>query len=198
MLNLLKKYGFYGSVRIATDLLVSKLMFPSASLIRRPFYIRTEGQLGLGKGFLSGPGLIMDVLSVNASLEIGTGVMVNHHVHIAAADSVKIGARTLIASGVYISDHGHGQYSGEGEHSSPLLPPNERPLITKPVIIGEDCWLGERVAVLPGVTIGKGVTVGAGAVVTCDIPEYSIAAGIPAKVIKTYDFELKQWVSVRR
>jgi acetyltransferase-like isoleucine patch superfamily enzyme len=51
------------------------------------------------------------------------------------------------------------------------------------VSIGEDCWLGTNVVVLPGVTIGKGAVVGAGAVVTKDVPEYAIALGIPAKVV---------------
>lgn len=55
----------------------------------------------------------------------------------------------------------------------------------KPVHIGNDVWLGDRVIVLPGVHIGDGCVIGAGAVVTRDIPPYSVAAGVPAKVIKT-------------
>ncbi|EKG17142.1 hypothetical protein MPH_05596 [Macrophomina phaseolina MS6] len=53
-----------------------------------------------------------------------------------------------------------------------------------PVRIEDDCWIGGQVIILPGVTIGKGSTVGAGAVVTKDIPPYSVAIGSPAKVIK--------------
>jgi acetyltransferase-like isoleucine patch superfamily enzyme len=53
-----------------------------------------------------------------------------------------------------------------------------------PVIIGSDCWLGAGVVVLKGVTIGNGTMIGAGAVVTDDVPEYTIAAGVPAKVIR--------------
>lgn len=55
----------------------------------------------------------------------------------------------------------------------------------RPVTIEDDVWLGSRVIILPGVTIGKGCIIGAGAVVTKDIPAYSVAAGVPAKVIKT-------------
>ena len=55
---------------------------------------------------------------------------------------------------------------------------------TKPVIIGDDVWIGRRTIILPGVTIGKGCIIGAGAVVTKDIPPYSVAAGVPAKVVK--------------
>jgi acetyltransferase-like isoleucine patch superfamily enzyme len=53
-----------------------------------------------------------------------------------------------------------------------------------PVAIGSDCWLGAMVVVLKGVRIGNGAVIGAGSVVTKDIPEYTVAVGIPAKVIK--------------
>ena len=53
------------------------------------------------------------------------------------------------------------------------------------MIIGDDCWIGRRVMIMPGVKIGEGCVIGAGAVVTKDIPPYSVAAGVPAKVVKT-------------
>lgn len=53
----------------------------------------------------------------------------------------------------------------------------------RPVTISDDVWLGRRVMIMPGVTIGKGTIVAAGAIVTKDLPEYSICAGVPAKVI---------------
>lgn len=59
--------------------------------------------------------------------------------------------------------------------------------ITKPIIVGDNVYFGNNVIVLPGVTIGSNVVVGAGAVVTKDIPNNSVAAGVPAKVIKTID-----------
>lgn len=54
----------------------------------------------------------------------------------------------------------------------------------KPVIIGNDVWIGDKVTILPGVHIGDGCVIGAGAVVTRDIPPYSIAAGVPARVLR--------------
>lgn len=60
----------------------------------------------------------------------------------------------------------------------------EQGINTGKIIIGNDCWLGERVIVMKGVSIGNGCVVGAGAIVTKDIPEYAIAVGNPAKVIK--------------
>lgn len=53
-----------------------------------------------------------------------------------------------------------------------------------PVTIGDDVWIGRRTMIMPGVTIGNGCIIGAGAVVTKDVPEYSVVGGVPAKVIK--------------
>ena len=57
----------------------------------------------------------------------------------------------------------------------------------RPVVIGDDVWIGDRVTILPGVTVGDGCIIGAGAVVTCDLPPLSVAAGVPARVIRTRD-----------
>jgi maltose O-acetyltransferase len=55
----------------------------------------------------------------------------------------------------------------------------------KEVVIGDDVWIGRRAIIMPGVHIGKGCIIGAGAVVTKDIPDYSVAAGVPARVVKS-------------
>lgn len=66
------------------------------------------------------------------------------------------------------------------------IAPNKRPLYCKgPVIIGNNVWIGEKASIMPGVTIGDGVIIAANSVVTKDIPSYSLAAGIPAKIIKS-------------
>jgi len=61
---------------------------------------------------------------------------------------------------------------------------DEQGISTKPVVIGDDVWIGANAVVLPGVTIGSHVVVAAGAVVTKDVPDYCVVGGIPAKVIK--------------
>ena len=77
----------------------------------------------------------------------------------------------------------------------PLLPEERRGIVcadgekrhvcyAKPVVIGNDCWLGAGVVVCPGVTIGDGCVIGAGSVVTRDIPAGSLAAGVPCRVIR--------------
>lgn len=193
--TVIKSIGLIGATRLAFDLLISKAMFPGVRILRRPFYIRNEGMLQMGKGFSCAPGLIIDVFGKSSKIVIGEGVMAYHNLHIGAIDSVIIGNRVLIASGVYISDHSHGCYSGEN-HSNPKIPPMERGLVSNPVTIGDDTWIGENVSILPGVDIGKGVVIGAGAVVTGNIPDYSIAVGAPARVIKKFDFEKGLWMPV--
>lgn len=57
----------------------------------------------------------------------------------------------------------------------------------RPVRIGDDCWIGGNTTIMPGVTIGKGCTVAAGSVVTRDVPDFSVAVGAPARVVKQVD-----------
>ncbi len=198
--GLSRSYGVCGVVRLIKDLCLTKLSYPQARLMRRPIYLRGRKWMKLGKGFTCGPGLRMDVFPQTQTkvplLSIGACVQVNDYVHIAVAQSVIIGDRVLIASKVFISDHGHGNYSGNGPHDSPLIPPVQRKLTCSPVVIEDDVWIGEFVAVLPGVTIGKGSIIGTHSTVTKSIPPYSIAVGSPARVIKQYNFDTKTWERV--
>lgn len=118
----------------------------------------------------SGPGDIV----VNEMVNIGT------YSHIDGHGGVEIGKNTLLARNVEI-------LSGSHIFKDPTIPIRFQGTDLKKTIIGEDVWLGFRATVLPGVTVGDGTVVGAGAVVTKDIPKYSIAVGVPAKVIKKRD-----------
>jgi lipopolysaccharide O-acetyltransferase len=60
-------------------------------------------------------------------------------------------------------------------------------------VIGDNVWIGESVMILPGVKIGRGSVIGAGSVVTKSIPEFSIAVGNPAKVVKTFSADTNTW-----
>ena len=123
-------------------------------------------------------------------LSIGEGTAIQPYVHIGAAQRVTLGKHVMIASNVYITDHDH-------DLSDPMDPAsvNSR-LQTAPVHIGDYTWLGEKVMVLKGVSIGDRSVIGAGAVVTRDIPPMSIAVGSPARVIRRYDEQAGRWVSV--
>ena len=114
-----------------------------------------------------------------------------HNTFLAAAD-IAIGNEVLMASNILISSENH---STDPESDTSYM---DQPLKTGPVHIGDGVWLGERVMVMPGVTIGKKCVIGGGSVVTRDIPDYCIAVGSPARVVKTYDFDKHEWVAVSR
>ncbi len=120
-------------------------------------------------------------------IRIGKNCYICYYFTILNASSVTIGNDVLFASHVMISSENHGM-NPESEESYMA-----QPLETKPVNIGDGCWIGEKVCILPGVNIGKKCIIGAGSVVTKSIPDYSIAVGNPAKVIKKYNFETHNW-----
>ena len=70
---------------------------------------------------------------------------------------------------------------------------SDQGISTNPVTIADDVWIGANAVILPGVNIGKHSVVAAGSIVTRSVPSYSICAGNPAKVIKQYDFDKKEW-----
>jgi lipopolysaccharide O-acetyltransferase len=195
----LNTYGFLGGARLFWDVLLTKVFFPHARVIRRPFYIRGKKYIKIGSQFTSGPGLRMDAFSASGAIciEIGDNVQVNDYVHIGSIEHVKIGSNVLIASKVFISDHNHGYYGEHGEQSCPLTRPIERKLSSQPVFIEDNVWIGENACILPGVRIGNGAIVGGQSVVTKNVPPYSIVAGNPAKIIKIYDFEKRKWLKIQ-
>lgn len=174
--------------------ILTKLFYPGALLVRRPISIRQKSGLKFGKGFTTGRNCRIEIFG-NGEIVFGERCLIGDNVHIAASKKVSIGSECLFASKIYISDTSHGSYHSKG--SSPDSNPNDRPLIAHPVSIGDKVWLGENVVVLAGVSIGDGCVVGANAVVTHDIPDYCIAVGSPAKVIKQYDFSKGEWVPAK-
>lgn len=196
MNEMLKRYGFFGLVKLVKSLVYTKLFFPQARLIRMPFDIRNKKNIHLGKNLTVGFGCRIEAFPVDSDkicISFGKNVQLNDYVHIGAVDSIKIGDNVLMASKIYISDHNHGSYDDlQSDH--PLSIPIDRIARSKPVVIGNNVWIGESVCILPGVTIGQGSIIGALSVVTKSIPPYSIAAGSPAKVVKVYDFKINKWI----
>ena len=114
-------------------------------------------------------------------LNLANNVVVQVSCHIGCINRVEIGEYTTMGARTYITDHTHGTV----EREDLLLPPRHRKLYSKgPVIIGKYVSIGEGCIILPGVTIGDHSVIGANAVVTKDIPPYSVAVGNPAKVVK--------------
>jgi acetyltransferase-like isoleucine patch superfamily enzyme len=198
---MLARYGVWGIIYLTFCKIISIFIFSNARLIRLPTDIRNKRYMKIGHGFTLGRNCRIEVESSHwksggekICLVIGKNVRINDYCHITSGESVVIEDDVLIASRVYISDLSHGAYGRGAVHNSPLIPPNDRPFISYPVHIQRYVWLGEGVCVLPGVTIGEGTVVGANSVVSRSLPSYAIAVGIPAKVIKKFDFIINQWV----
>lgn len=113
-------------------------------------------------------------------LELGNQTEVNSECFLLAKDKIVIGNNSTLAYQTSILTS-----------ANPNGPHNKLaaiyPKMTAPVIIGHDCWIGARVTILPGVTIGNYCVVAAGSVVTKDVPDYTVVAGIPARVVKKLD-----------
>ena len=82
------------------------------------------------------------------------------------------------------------------DYTNPTIPTNEQGIEIRPILIESNVWIGTNSVILSGVHIGQYSFVGAGSIVTKDIPPYTVAVGNPAKIIKRYDMDLKEWVKV--
>lgn len=199
----LKRYYTLGELfELAWCVFRTKLIAPKARIIRRPFVLRGGKFVDFGKGLTTGYWCRFEVHTTNEDMKkriiLGDNIQMNDYVHICALDRVEIGDNCLFASHIYISDNSHGRYDGSENDSSPDQAPDHREYITAPVKIGKNCWLGEGVIVMPGVTIGDGCVIGAHSIVNKDIPAASIAVGSPARVVKQYDWEKNCWVKVQK
>lgn len=118
----------------------------------------------------------------NPSIIIGDNTSIGEYCHITSTNQISIGNGVLTGRRITITDNSHGEVTAEDL----AIRPSIRKMRSKgPVIIEDNVWIGDKVSIMAGVKIGKGSIIAANAVVTKDIPPYSVAAGIPAKVIKT-------------
>ena len=98
--------------------------------------------------------------------------------HCTIIGPVQIGSHVNLAQGITVTALNH-------NFREPGRRIDEQGITTRPVTIGDDVWIGTNAVILPGVTIGSHVVIAAGAVVTKDIPDHSLAMGVPARVVKT-------------
>ncbi len=139
------------------------------------------GRLTIGEGTLLEPGCWL-TLAPEARIEIGAGCFLNRNTMIAAHERVTIGDHTMLANGCFVGDADH-------RFDDPERPITEQGFTTKgPVEIGANCWFGVNCAVTSGVTVGSRCVIGANSVVNGDLPPATIAAGVPARVIKPVEF----------
>ena len=161
-------------------------------IVNNPQCLHLGTSVGIGTNTFIGPVTEYAGEIYAPKIIIGDKTWVGKNCSIAAINRVEIGQNVLFAGYVHITDHSHGYE----DISIPIAP---QKLISKgPVIIEDDCWLGFSCEILSGVHIGKHSIVAARAVVTKDVPSYSIVAGNPARIVKQYNFETKQWEKVKR
>lgn len=122
-----------------------------------------------------------DKKNKDPELIIFDNVTIGSDCHISCANKIEIGEGVLTGKYVLISDNSHGEINEILNNTMPI----KRPVFSKGKInIKENVWIGDKVTILPGVTIGKNSIIGTGSIVTKDIPSYSVAVGSPAKTIK--------------
>jgi acetyltransferase-like isoleucine patch superfamily enzyme len=132
--------------------------------------------VSFGRRFVGEADVYFKVVDDNAKLDFGDFVFVGKGSEFDVIQSVSVGDHSVIAPGCFITDHNHGM--------SALARVDEQRGITKPVTIGSDVWLGAKVIVVAGVSIGDGAVVGASSVVTRDVPPMAVVAGAPARLLR--------------
>jgi acetyltransferase-like isoleucine patch superfamily enzyme len=160
------KFSLDQFLKIGTDVIIE-----NETLVFHPETIEIGDHVYIGhqtilKGYYQG------------KMQIGDGTWIGQQCFLHSAGTITIGKNVGIAPGVKIMT----SYHSEEGIQTPIL---HSKLIFKPVIIEDDVDIGIGAIILPGVTIGKGTQIGAGAVVNKTIKPYSVAVGVPAKIIKT-------------
>ena len=156
------------------------------------FSARVQGKkyISIGRNSVVQRGGWLLALKINdiiPMLEIGDNCAIGDYSHITAVRKVKLEDNVLLANNVYISDNLHGYEN----INIPII--NQEVIFKKEVIIGSGSWIGENVCII-GASVGRNSVIGCNSVVTKDIDDYCIAVGSPARVIKRFDFNTRQWI----
>lgn len=195
-----RQYSVANKFYMAYCLLRTRLFYPGVKIIRFPFDVRNSRNIYLGKNVSIGHMCHIEVANElpddkRKKLIIGDNTRINDFAHIAALESVKIGTDCGIGPRCCITDINHGDFTENTEFDI-CVPHRFRPLISKPVSIGNNVWIGANCCICPGVTIGDYSVIGAASNVVKSIPPYSMAVGNPAKVIKRYNLKTRCWERV--
>lgn len=141
-----------------------------------------EGRLQIGAGALLEPDVWITAPG-KARVRIGAGTFLNLGVMIAAEELVEIGDHCMLANGCFITDSSH-------RYDDPEKPVPWQGFTSKgPTRLGDNVWLGANVVVTSGVSIGERCVIGANSVVTRDVEPFSVAAGVPARVLRKIDYD---------
>lgn len=177
---------------IVTALYTKKFeKFGHDSVLYHPLCIRGRENICIGNQTTILNGVRMqvynDLTGKQSKIKIGDNCYIGYNNTFLAGGNITLEDGVLMASNILISSENHSI-----NPESPDYYMNQK-LSCDPIIVGEGTWIGEKVSILSGVTIGKKCVIGAGSIVTKDIPDFSIAVGSPAKVIKKYNFNTHEW-----
>ena len=176
-------------IRGAFALMEPCSIHPSVRIDHPEFMTIGAGTLILGGGWLYAtdrraqqPG------APQPELVIGRNVYIGHYCHLVCGGALVVGDHVLIADYVHLADELHGYEDVD-------MPPLQQPLKIGRLEIGAGTWIGDHAVIAGNLRVGKHCVIGANAVVTHDIPDYCVAVGVPARVIKRYSIEEQAWVS---
>jgi acetyltransferase-like isoleucine patch superfamily enzyme len=183
--------------RIFTLLLSSQFAeFGAGTRISPPFRFYGLNEMRLGEGVMINPDCWLQTIPARGDgrapkLIIKSHTGIGMGAHISAAKQIIIEDHVLLGRNVHISDHAHAFEN----INTPIMQQGINGIA--PVSIGRGTWLGQNVVVLPGVTIGRHCVIGANSVVNSSIPDFSVAVGVPARVVKRYNQETSQWEKIK-
>jgi acetyltransferase-like isoleucine patch superfamily enzyme len=150
----------------------------------------------IGRNCRIGKGVVLEPITINGQqrfspkIFFGNDVYVGRYCQIYSIDSIRIEDGCVLSEYVYLSDSAHGFNPDAG-----LI--MQQDLVSKgPIHIGENTFIGYGVAIMPGVSLGRNCIVGMRSVVTRSFPDFSMIVGSPARIIKKYCQEKKEWISI--
>lgn len=152
--------------------------------------------VGKGKLYLSRVkvrSFVKIYISEQANIAIGENSDIGDNSVISACNNIQIGNHVLIGPHIYIADHNH-KYT---DIHSPIMYQGTTSNAKCSISIGDDTWICTNSVIVGNINIGKHCVIGANSVVTKDIPDYSVAAGVPAKIIKRYNLSSQKWENIK-
>lgn len=165
----------------------------NGSVVVSPNSIQGISNISIGENVFVASGAILASVSLSggssSNLHIGNRCKIGRNNHIYSVKDIFLEDGILTASNVYITDNQH-QYRNHDKYV--MDQPIEH---LSPVRIGAGSWIGQNVCII-GASVGKGCVVGANSVVLENIPDYSVAVGAPARVIRRFDHKTQVWIRI--